>query len=65
MQQAFYIETASMSGAQAAKHCESILVAAQIEKEEFYDGGSTSLLMFGPTAASTRPASRPCRKTRT
>jgi hypothetical protein len=39
MQRAFYIETASMSGAQAAKHCESILVAAQIEKEEFYDGG--------------------------
>ncbi len=39
MQQAFYIETAKMTGAQAAKHAESMLVAAQIEKEEFYDGG--------------------------
>ena len=28
-----------MTGAQAAKHAESILVAAEIEKEEFYDGG--------------------------
>ena len=39
MQQAFYIETAKMTGAQAAKHAESLLVVAQIEKEEFYDGG--------------------------
>jgi hypothetical protein len=59
MQQAFYIETAGMTGAQAAKHAESIMVAGEVNKEEFYDGGSTSLLMFGVTAASTRPASRP------
>ena len=39
MQRNFYLETATLSGAQTAKHAESILVAATIEKEEFYDGG--------------------------